>query len=168
VDAVFPSESVQGDLLDRGFATARAAEAAMARVLDQGATLVAPKRNRHPLLRRRSEWMPQESSLVWARPQIGRGDVEPELLLHLLPEPEPIEAETVDRRGFAAPMRYRDKEGWHELAAASGPDCVSGGRWEGEAAYAWELYCCVRADGELVQLGRNARAGDWLLHGSWR
>ncbi len=168
VDAVFPSESVQGDLLDRGFATAREAEAAMARVLDQGATLVAPKRNRHPLLRRRSEWVPQESALVWARPQIGPGDVEPELLLHLLLEPEPIEVETVDRRGFTAPVRYRDREGWHELVAASGPDCVSGGRWEGEAAYAWELYCCVRADGELVQLGRDAQGDAWVLHGNWR
>jgi hypothetical protein len=168
VDAVFPSESVQGDLLDRGFATAREAEAAMARVLDQGATLVAPKRNRHPLLGRRSQWLPQESSLVWARPQIGPGDVEPELVLHLLLEPEPIEVETATRRGFAAPVRYRDKEGWHELVAASGPDCVSGGRWEGDAEYAWELYCCVRADGELTQIGRNARSGAWMLHGGWR
>ena len=152
VDAVFPSESVQGDLLDRGFATAREAESAMARVLDQGARLVAPKTNRHPLLRRRSAWVPQESSLVWARPQIGPGDVEPELVLHLLLEPEPIEVESADRR----------------LVAASGPDCVSGGRWEGDAEYAWELYCCVRADGELIQLGRDARTGAWALHGSWR
>jgi len=168
VDAVFPSESVQGDLLDHGFATAREAEAAMARVLDQGAMLVAPKSNRHPLLRRRSEWVPQESSLVWARPQLGRGSVEPELVLHLLLEPEPVELETADRRGYARPVRYRDKEGWHELVAASGPDCVSGGRWEGETEYAWEFYCCVRADGELVQLGRDARGGAWMLHGSWR
>jgi protein ImuB len=168
VDAVFPSESLQGDLLDRGFGTAREAEAAMARVLDQGAMLVAPKSNRHPLLRRRSEWMPQESSLVWARPQIGPGSVEPELVLHLLLEPEPVEVETTDRRGFAAPVRYRDKEGWHKLVAASGPDCVSGGRWEGEPAYAWELYCCIGADGELVQLGRDAQSGIWSIHGSWR
>jgi protein ImuB len=168
VDAVFPSESVQGDLLDRGFATAREAAAAMARVLDQGATLVAPKRTRHPLLRRRADWVPQESSLVWARPQIGPGDVEPELVLHLLREPEPVEVETAHRLGFAVPVRYRDQAGWHALAAASGPDCVSGGRWEGDAEYAWELYCCVRADGELTQIGRNARTGAWMLHGSWR
>jgi hypothetical protein len=168
VDAVLPSESVQGDLLDRGFATAREAEAAMARVLDQGATLMAPKSNRHPLLRRRSEWVPQESSLVWARPQICPGDVEPELVLHLSLEPEPVEVETTDRRGFAAPVRYRDKAGWHELVAASGPDCVSGGQWEGKPAYAWELYCCIRTDGELVQLGRDARSGEWAVQGWWR
>ncbi len=168
VDAVFPSESVQGDLLDRGFATAREAEAAMARVLDQGATLVSPTNTRHPLLRRRTQWRAQESALVWARPQPGPGDVEPELVLHLLLEPAPVEVETVDRRGFTAPVRYRDREGWHELVAAAGPDCVSGGRWEGETAYAWELYCCVRADGELVQLGRDVRYGKWVVQGWWR
>jgi hypothetical protein len=74
----------------------------------------------------------------------------------------------VDRRGVAAPARYRDRDGWQELVAASGPDCVSGGQWEGEEAYAWELYCCVREDGEMVQLGRDARSGRWLLHGTWR
>jgi hypothetical protein len=168
VDAVFPSESVQGDLLDRGFATAKEAEAAMARVLDQGATLVTPTSTRHPLLRRRTRWREQEPALVWARPQIGPGEIEPELLLHLLPEPEPVEVEAVDRRGFAAPVRYRHRDGWHELVTASGPDCVSGGRWDGEEAYAWELYCCVREDGELVQLGRDARTGRWMMHGIWR
>src|SRR5262245_11016676 len=35
VDAVLPSASIQGDLLDRGFATAQAAEAALARALDE-------------------------------------------------------------------------------------------------------------------------------------
>jgi hypothetical protein len=168
VDAVFPSESVQGDLLDRGFATAREAEAAMARVLDQGAMLVTPASTRHPLLRRRTRWREQEPALVWARPQLGPGEIEPELLLHLLPDPEPVEVEAVDRRGFAAPARYRDRSGWHELVTASGPDCVSGGRWEGEAAYAWELYCCIRKDGEMIQLGRDARSGRWMLHGTWR
>ena len=131
----------------------------MARVLDQGATLVTPTSTRHPLLRRRTRWREQEPALVWARPQIGPGEVEPELLLHLLPEPEPVEVEARDRRGFAAPVRYRDKDGWHELVTASGPDCVSGGRWEGEEAYAWELYCCVRKDGELVHEGVKKALG---------
>jgi hypothetical protein len=168
VDAVLPSDSVQGDLLDRGFATAREAEAAMARVLDQGATLVTPTNTRHPLLRRRTRWREQESALVWARPQLGPGEIEPQLLLHLLPDPEPVEVEAVNRRGLAAPARYRDRNGWQELVAASGPDCVSGGQWDGEEAYAWELYCCVREDGEMVQLGRDARSGRWMLHGTWR
>ncbi|HET7600838.1 MAG TPA: hypothetical protein VFK09_11125 [Gemmatimonadales bacterium] len=166
VDAVLPSGSVQGDLLDRGFASARVAEEALARVLDRDGALLLAEHTRHPLLRRRTRWLEQEPALVWARPQIGAGDTEPELALHLLPAPEPVEVETTDRRGFAVPVRYRSRDGWHELLTASGPDCVSGGRW-GEA-YAYELYCCVRADGELVQLGREVRAGRWELHGAWR
>ncbi|HEX5386724.1 MAG TPA: hypothetical protein VFW66_08505 [Gemmatimonadales bacterium] len=166
VDAVDAATSVQGDLLDRGFATAREAEAALARVLERDGVLLLPESTRHPLLRRRTRWLEQEAALVWARPQLGPGDTEPALALHLLAEPEPVEVETADRRGFAVPQRYRDAEGWHDLLAASGPDCVSGGRWT--EAYAYELYCCVRADGELVQLGRDARRGAWELHGSWR
>jgi hypothetical protein len=168
VDAVLPSESAQGDLLDRGFATARAAEEALARLLDQGATVVAPRTSRHPLLRRRSEWVTEEPALVWARPQIGPGDTEPALALHLLPEPKAVEVETTDRRGYAAPLRYRDSEGgvWHDLVTASGPDCISGGQWE--SAYAYELYCCVRADGELVQLARDAKGNGWEVQGMWR
>jgi hypothetical protein len=166
VTAVRPSERVQGDLLDRGFATADAAEEALARVLDGRAVLVTPRASRHPLLRRRTEWERQESTLVWARPQIGAGDTTPELALHLHPEPVAIEVESADRRGYAVPLRYRGPDGWHELVAASGPDCISGGRWE--TAYALELYCCVRADGELVQLGRDARRDVWELHGMWR
>lgn len=166
VDAARPSESVQGDLLDRGFATAGVAEAAVAKVLDRNALLLAPRNSRHPLLRRRTEWLEQPASLVWARPQLGPGDAEPCLALYLLPEPERVVVQTADRRGYAVPVRYRGKDGWHELLTASGPDCVSGGRWD--EPYAYELYCCVRADGELVQLGRDARRGAWELHGTWR
>ncbi len=166
VDAVRPSESVQGDLLDRGFATARVAEEAIARVLDRSAVVVTPWNSRHPLLRRRTEWREQPPSFVWARPHIGPADVEPELALYLLPEPEPLEVETGDRRGYAVPIRYRDRDGWHDLLTASGPDCISGGQWE--TTYAVELYCCVRADGELIQLGRDARRDCWELHGAWR
>ena len=60
----------------------------------------------------------------------------------------------------------RDAEGWQELVAASGPDCLSGGQWE--MAYAYEAYCCVRGDGELVQLCRDARRNRWEVHGVWR
>ena len=166
VDAVGVSESVQGDVLDRGFASAGAAAEALARVLDRDATIVTPRNSRHPLPCRRTTWIEEQPSLVWARPQLGPGDTEPGLALHLLPEPEVVEAETTEREGFAVPVRYRARDGWHRLVAASGPDCLSGGRWE--AAYAYEAYCCVRADGELVQLCRDARRGCWEVHGLWR
>ena len=166
VDAAGGSESVQGDLLDRGSASAGSAADAIARILDRDARVVTPRNSRHPLLRRRTTWIEEQPSFVWARPQLGPGDTEPALALHLLAEPEPVEAETVDRGGFAAPVRYQGRDGWHTLVSASGPDCLSGGRWSG--AYACEVYCCVRADGELVQLSRDARHNRWEVQGVWR
>jgi hypothetical protein len=170
VDRAARSEIVQGDILDRGFGTAQVAEEALARILDQGSVVVAPENTRHPLLTRRTRWVEQPPALVWARPQIGPDDTEPALALHLWPEPVPVEAITADRRGFAAPLRYRASAGgageWHDLVTASGPDCVSGGQWE--EAYAVELYCCVRRDGAIVLLSREARSGEWQEAGEWR
>ena len=171
VDAAARSEIVQGDILDRGFGTAQVAEEALARILDQGSVVVTPDNSRHPLLARRTRWVEQPPALVWARPQIGPEDTEPALALHLRPEPEPVEVATADRRGFAAPLRYRRREGsgpdgWCELVSASGPDCISGGQWD--EPYACELYCCVRRDGAIVLLSRDARGGEWLEVGEWR
>ena len=166
VDAVLPSASVQGDLLDQGFATAAVAETALARVLDERSRLLTPLGNRHPLLRRRTVWREEPAALVWRRTELRGSDVEPRLALYLLPEPEPVEVETVARRGFAVPARYRDRAGTHELLGAEGPDCVSGGDWD--ESYAVESYCCVRADGGLVRLARDARSGGWTLEGEWR
>ena len=166
VDAVRGSECVQGDILDRGFASAGAAAEALARVLDGDGAALRPERTRHPLARRRTRWIEEHPAFIWARPQIGAGDTDPEIALYLLAEPEPVAAETVDRQGFAVPIRYRDQSGEHELVAASGPDCISGGQWE--EAYAYEAYCCVRADGELVQLCRDAVGGAWKVEGVWR
>ncbi|MGE5686464.1 MAG: hypothetical protein ACM34D_03075 [Gemmatimonadota bacterium] len=166
VDAVLPSASVQGDLLDQGFATAAVAETALARVLDERSRLLTPLGNRHPLLRRRTVWREEPAALVWCRTELRGSDVEPRLALYLLPEPEPVEVETVARRGFAVPARYRDRAGTHELIGAEGPDCVSGGDWD--ESFAVESYCCVRADGGLVRLARDARSGGWTLEGEWR
>ncbi len=165
VDSAARSEIVQGDVLDRGFGTAQVAEEALARILDQGSVVVTPDNSRHPVVSRRTRWVEQPPALVWARPQIGPGDTEPRLALHLMPEPEPIEVATADRRGFEIPLRYRGRDGWFELVSASGPDCVSGGQWE--AAYACELYCCVRTDGEIVLVCRDAREGTWEVVGTW-
>jgi hypothetical protein len=171
VERVLVSETTQGDILDRGFASAGAAADALARLLDRGATIVTPERSRHPLPARRTRWTTQDLAFVWARPQLGPGDTEPALVLHRLTEPEPVEVATHDRAGFAVPLRYRSlvhgsHEGWHELVTASGPDCLSGGQWE--SAWAWEAYCCMRTDGELVQLCYDARSARWELHGTWR
>ncbi len=166
VDAVLPSASIQGDLLDRGFASASVAEAAIARALDERARLLSPVNSRHPLLRRRTVWREEPAAIVWRRTELVGSDLEPRLDLHLLPEPQPIIVETGVSRGFSVPLRYRDREGWHELMVARGPECVSGGDWEDP--FAVELYGCVRTDGELVQLARNAHSDAWTLEGSWR
>jgi hypothetical protein len=166
VDAVLPSASIQGDLLDRGFASAKVAEAALARVLDERARLLAPLNNRHPLLRRRTVWREEPATIVWRRADLSGKDLEPRLALHHLPEPQTIVVETEASRGFRAPLRYRDSEGWHELLVARGPECVSGGEWEDP--FAVELYSCIRIDGELVQLARDAGSNTWTLEGSWR
>lgn len=167
VEAVAPSQAVQGDLLDRGFGTAQSAEEALARAADDGVPVVAPEVSRHPLLRRRTRWLEQPPSLVWARPQILPDDTLPQLALHLRYQPESIEVETTDRRGYQVPRCYRGRDGRHELVSASGPDCLSGGQWE-DAPYAWELYCCVRRDGEIVLLARDALRQQWELAGEWR
>ncbi|HVZ49657.1 MAG TPA: hypothetical protein VG916_12810, partial [Gemmatimonadaceae bacterium] len=53
-------EAPQGDLFDRGLATTRAAEDAVARLVeDQGEVVVAPSNSAHPLLDERTTWVPQ-------------------------------------------------------------------------------------------------------------
>lgn len=173
-DAAAPPDVVQGDLLDRGFATADRAEQALAQVLDEDAALLVPDNSRHPLLRRRTTWRLQPSTVAWRRteaplaPAPRPDDAEaPVLTFYLRPEPEPVEVETVERRDGAAPIRYRDRAGWHELLVAPEPDCVSGGQWEAEP-HAVEQFRCVSADGGVVLLTRDARSGSWRLDGEWR
>ena len=166
VDVVLPSASIQGDLLDRGFATAQVAEAALARALDEKACLLSPVNSLHPLLRRRTTWRKEPAAIAWRRTELHGRCLEPRLALYLLPEPEPITVETESRRGFPVPQRYLDREGWHDLLEARGPECISGGAWEDP--FATDLYCCVRIDGVLVQLARDARSGVWTVEGSWQ
>jgi len=166
VDAVLPSASIQGDLLDRGFATAQAAETALARALDEKAHLLSPVITRHPLLRRRTVWREEPAAVVWRRPELHGSGFEPRLAFQLMPEPQPVAVVTETSRDFSIPRRYQDRDGWHEILEASGPECVSGGAWE--ESFALDLYCCVRADGELVQLARDVQRDTWTLEGSWR
>lgn len=57
VESTEPVAVRQGDLFDRGFATAGAVEAAVARLLErQGEIVVNPRRTGHPLPERRVEW----------------------------------------------------------------------------------------------------------------
>ncbi|HEY8164960.1 MAG TPA: hypothetical protein VIF83_05330, partial [Gemmatimonadaceae bacterium] len=56
VESVTGEVERQGDIFDRGFASARATEEAGAQLLDdQGAVIVVPENTKHPLLDRRTE-----------------------------------------------------------------------------------------------------------------
>ena len=169
VESVTGEVERQGDIFDRGFATARAAEETIAQLLDdQGSVVVTPRNTRHPLLDRRTEWVSQEPAQASARIQLREKVVKamtvPRLTLQLLPEPRRIAVTTKRRRDHLMPVQYRDKE-WTTLVSAAGPDRVSGGQWT--EPYAREYFRCVTDDGMMVWLFRDAREDQWYFHGWW-
>lgn len=172
VDAAVRVGGPQGDIFDRGFGTAPAAEDALGQVLDDGVMAIEPENTAHPLLDRRTAWMSlppgrvMEREVGWRRGAGGRGEsVPPSLTLQLLPVPRRVSVATVSRRGDEIPHAYRDGGETHRILDAAGPDRVSGERW-GDA-YAREYFRCITQDGALVWLYRDARVGAWYLHGWW-
>ncbi|HEY8852822.1 MAG TPA: hypothetical protein VIM36_11615 [Gemmatimonadaceae bacterium] len=169
VESVTGEVERQGDIFDRGFATARAAEETIAQLLDdQGSVVVTPRNTQHPLIDRRTEWVSQDPSQASARIQIRERVVKataaPSLTLQFLPEPRRIAVTTKRRRDHQVPLQYRDKQ-WTTIISAAGPDRVSGGQW-GEP-YAREYFRCVTDDGMMVWVFRDARDDAWYLHGWW-
>jgi hypothetical protein len=169
VESVTGEVERQGDIFDRGFATARAAEETIAQLLDdQGSVVVTPRNTQHPLIDRRTEWVSQDPSQASARIQIRERVVKataaPSLTLQFLPEPRRIAVTTKRRRDHQVPLQYRDKQ-WTTIISAAGPDRVSGGQW-GEP-YAREYFRCVTDDGMMVWVYRDARLDEWYLHGWW-
>lgn len=169
VESVTGEVERQGDIFDRGFATARAAEETIAQLLDdQGAVVVTPRNSQHPLIDRRTEWISQEPSQASARIQLReravKATADPRLTLQLLPEPRRIAVTTKRRRDHQMPVQYRDKQ-WMAIISAAGPDRVSGGQWA--EPYAREYFRCVTDDGMMVWLYRDAREDGWYLHGWW-
>ncbi len=170
VEAVVAHAERQGDLFDRGFATARATEETIAQMLDdQGAIVVVPSNSLHPLLERRTRWVPQEPGEA-ARPRLafrsGKSEPTPELTLQMLPEPRRITVLTEQRRDHELPVRYREAGEWTAILSALGPERVSGGEWEGDH-FAREYFRCVTREGTMVWIYRDIRRNDWYLHGWW-
>jgi hypothetical protein len=179
VDAVTGNDGTQGDLFDRGFASADTVEIMLADLADdQGDVVVAPSSTAHPLPERRTRWVAEAPSAVATRgiTYSTRPPTTPELTLQLLPLPQPILVDTAVRRDHDVPVRYRDDDGWHDLVDVAGPDRVSGGEWE--SAFAREYFKCVREDGMLVwmfvakderisQSAREAKDHWWFLQGWW-
>jgi hypothetical protein len=169
VESVTGEVERQGDIFDRGFATARAAEETIAQLLDdQGAVVVTPRNNQHPLIDHRTEWVSQEpaqaSARIQLRERVVKATAAPRLTLQLLAEPRRIAVTTKRRRDHQVPTQYRDKE-WKTLTSAAGPDRVSGGQWT--EPYAREYFRCVTDDGMMVWLYHDARDDTWYVHGWW-
>ena len=119
----------QGDIFDRGFATARATEETVAQLLDdQGAVIVVPSNTRHSLLERRTTWLSQEPAHAARTHLIRESPAEPRFTLQLLQQPRPISVKTAKRRDHDLPIKYRDTDGWVMIESAAGPDRVSGSR----------------------------------------
>lgn len=168
VEAVTGEVERQGDIFDRGFATARATEETVAQLLDdQGAVIVVPSNTRHPLLERRTSWEIQGPAHAARTHMVREAAAEPMFTLQLLQTPRPISVRTARRRDHDLPVEFRDGGGWVMIESAAGPDRVSGGRWEGEESYAREYFRCVTEDGTLVWIFREARSDDWYMQGWW-
>lgn len=157
----------QGDIFDRGFATARATEETVAQLLDdQGAVIVVPSNSRHPLLEKRTSWQIQEPAHAARAHMVKETRSDPQLTLQLFPEPHRITVKTVRRRDHDLPVKYRDNEGWVLIESAAGPDRVSGEQWE--KPFAREYYRCVTESGALVWIYRSASEdGGWYMQGFW-
>ncbi|HVX41396.1 MAG TPA: hypothetical protein VHB25_17660 [Gemmatimonadaceae bacterium] len=186
VESVTGNDGAQGDLFDRGFASAPMVESAIVQLTDdQGDVVVQPENSEHPLVEQRTKWVSfratersegvEESRVRNAKrasrsgqkiPRFARNDSNA-LTLQLLPSPKVVTVDTEPRRDHEVPVRYLDGSEWHEIVEAAGPDRVSGGQWE--SAYAREYFRCVREDGMMVWLFRGAeqRTRDWFLHGWW-
>ena len=177
VESVTGNDGAQGDLFDRGFASAGAVEATLAQLADDyGDPAVTPQVSGHPLADRRTEWTALDpSSVVTRAPRAGSGEQSstPQLTLQLLESPRPIAVVTAARRDVEVPLRYRDDGRWHQLVDVAGPDRVSGGQWEQRGGYAREYFRGVREDGMMVWIyeggGRREEGGkkEWFLHGWW-
>jgi len=114
--AVVSDEGHQGDLFDRGFATAAATEAALASLAEeQGDVVVVPENTQHPLVERRTKWVGHRESGIGNREskrgrrrairrEPGTGNREPnaakseEQTAPVPSSPFPVPALTIDSR----------------------------------------------------------------------
>lgn len=184
----------QGDLFDRGFATATIVEEAVARLVDTYPGLFIQRiRNDHPLADRRTHW--EEATVEEGVDRMRRSLVDGEesskgaighepgrtgttrrdtgsatasdsaLALRLLPEPLPIHVRARVRRDHDLPVSFRQGSRWRRITAA-GPHRVSCGHEE-ESPEAREYFRCVSDEGELLWIYRDAMTETWYLHGWW-
>jgi hypothetical protein len=166
VESVTGNHGAQGDLFDRGFASAPMVEDALVQLTDeQGDVVVEAVNTAHPLLEQRTTWK-SRATVMGARPTTFHPF--PALSLQLLPDPRIVTVATEPRRDHEVPVRYLDGNEWHDIVEAAGPDRVSGGHWTGGGLYSRDYFRCVREDGMMVWLYRGLQQStDWHLHGWW-
>ncbi|MEX2572425.1 MAG: hypothetical protein WD737_14090 [Gemmatimonadota bacterium] len=166
VGSVEPVSALQGDLFDRGFATASFVEEAVARLLDRYRGLFVRQRSSgHPLAERRTSWADLTPEDVASGSAEDENAGPPALALQLLTAPRPIRVRTRGRRDHLVPVRYLEGKQWLDLNSA-GPDRISGGHEEARP-YAREYYRCVSDAGSLLWIYRDAMEERWYLHGWW-
>jgi hypothetical protein len=167
VEAATPLVDRQGSLFDRGFATARVTEAALAHLLDQQAdAIVTARRDRHPLPEARIAWIADPTGQVsdqCAPPPPG--SAAPCLTLQVVVPPRSVDVWTAARRGRTVPLRYFDGTRNHSLSVSLGPDRASGGF--GEDRFDREYFQGIRSDGMPVLLYHDLAADRWFLAGWW-
>jgi hypothetical protein len=154
----------QGDLFDRGFASARVTEEALSQLLDdRGSALVTPRSSRHPMVERRTEWLEQDATAAVTQ-AVQSIDASPRLTLQIFPGARAVLVETARRRDHEIPVRCCLKDGWEDVASVAGPDRISGGGWE--SPFARDYFRCVTNSGRMIWLYRDAEA-KWWLAGWW-
>lgn len=176
VESVIGNDGVQGDLFDKGFASAPQVERTVSQLMDdQGDVVLTPVNSAHPLVDARTAWTREDPAVAAASGERGVAKAQsgakpvPRLTLQLVSPPRPVSVRTENRRDHQVPIQYRDRGDTYKIVDAAGPERVSGGQWEEGGPYAREYFRCVREDGTLVWLYRDAAraADDWHLHGWW-
>ncbi|MGH7688670.1 MAG: hypothetical protein ACREN3_03620, partial [Gemmatimonadaceae bacterium] len=194
VESVIGNDGVQGDLFDKGFASAPQVERTVSQLMDdQGDVVLTPKNSAHPLMDVRTEWTREDPAVAATSGERGAAKGQrgakptPRLTLQLVTPPRPVSVKTAERRDHHIPIQYRDAGASYDIVDAAGPERVSGGQWEEGGPYAREYFRCVREDGTLVWLYRDAvqtatgersavpppthlptsRPPSWFLHGWW-
>jgi protein ImuB len=166
VESATGNDGAQGDLFDRGFASAPMVEDAIIQLTDdQGDVVVAPVNSEHPLLDLRTTWVASKGPDKDVTHRVSKQD-NPALTLQLLPSPKIVTVSTEARRDHEVPIRYMDGNEWHDIVEVAGPDRVSGSQWRAQEAR--EYFRCVREDGMMVWLFHGGQqTSDWFLHGWW-
>ncbi len=179
VEATQSNDPPQGDLFDQGFQTGAAGEAAVARLVDdETGVAVQLVTSAHALPERRAQWRSLDTGEVTralrdlavattsaSSPQTDQDPIGEPLALRLLAAPRRVIVTTRRRRGFAVPVRYRERlsDGVRarngmplmDVLTAAGPDNMSVGQESG-AAVVREYWQCLNGDGQLVLLFRDA------------